>query len=139
MFVEMVVDGQIDAKRRHRPEAGSRDLVVFGANGEIPGADASNIDQAADRYHPHRRVLKRLQQGILFTHLIELERVVGRDPIGSGGAARRDGRPIQTPPLLVLGDGCRRKKHGDKQSCRQNPKRTGVKHAATIGRNVLLL
>src|SRR5262245_41766353 len=139
MFVQMVVDGQIDAKRRHRPEAGSRNLVVFGANREIPGADASNTNQASDRYHPQRSVIKRLQHRILFTHFVALACVVGGDPSGGGSASRGNGRPVEASTLLVLGNGCRRKNSGDKQSCRKNLKRTTGKHAATIGRNVLLL
>jgi len=139
MFVEMVVDGEIDAERRHRPEARSRNLVVFGTHGEIPRADAGNVDQATDRYHSHRGLLKRLQHGILFTHFVELQRMVGRDPVGSGGAARSSGRPVEPSSLLILGGRCRRKNNGDKQSCRKNLKRTTRKHAATIGRNVLLL
>jgi hypothetical protein len=83
--------------------------------------------------------LQRLQQGILFLDLVELQGMVGGDPVGRGGAAGRDRRPIKTPPLLILRGRCGRNNDGDKQSCRKNPKPSVVGNDGSIGRNVLLL
>ena len=139
VFVEVVVNREIYPKRGHRPEARCRDFVVFGPNGEVPRADPRNVNQASDRYHSHRLVLQRFQQRILLADLVELEGVIGRHPVGRCRAAGRDGRPIQAAPLLLLGSRCRREHDGDKQCCRKNPKRSTEKHAAIIGRNVLVL
>jgi len=135
----MIVDGEVHPKRRHRPEASGGKLVVLRSDRHVPRADPRNVNEATDRYHAHRSMVERLQHGILFADLIKLEGVISGDPVGRCGAGRRDGRPIEPPALLILGSCCRRKNQSDKQSCRKNLTHSTVKHAATIGRNVLLL
>jgi hypothetical protein len=139
VLVEVIVDGEVDAKRRHRPEARGGNLVVFRAHRQVPRADSCNVNQSTDRYHAHRSVVHRLQQRILLPNPIELESMVGSNPVGGCGATRSDGGPIQAPSRLILGGCPRRKDDCDKQSCRHNWEQSTVKHAATIGRNVLLL
>jgi hypothetical protein len=132
----MIVDGEIDPKRRHRPQARGGEFVVLRPHRHVPRAEPSNVNEATDRYHPHRGMVERFQQRILLANSVELEGVVRGNPVSGRGAARRNGRPKEAPALLILGNCCRRKHDRDKQSCRKN---STVKHAATIGRNVLLL
>jgi len=144
MLVQMIVDGEVNAKCRHRPEAGGRELVVLGTHREIPRADAGNVNHSTDGNHAHRLSLERLQQRILFLNFVELEGMVGGDPVRGRGPAGCDGRPEETAVrpirlLRLLRRRCRRNNDGDKQSCRQNSKGLIVKHAATIGSSVLLL
>ena len=139
MLVEMIVDGEVDAKRRHRPKARGGNLVVLRPHRQVPRADASNVNEPTDRYHPHRSMVERFQQRVLLPDSIKLESVVSGDPVSRCGATRRYGRPIESPARLVLGSCSRREHDGDKQSCREKVTRGTVKHAAAIGRNVLLL
>jgi len=136
----MIVDGEVDPKRRHRPEARGRHFVVLRPYRQVPRANASNVDEATDRYHSHRSMVERLQQRVLLPNPIELERVIGGNPVGRCGATGRNGRPIEPSPTLILLLGNRsRRKDDDKQSCRKNLTCPTVQHAAIIGRNVLLL
>src|SRR5262245_27090197 len=112
----MIVDGEVDPKPRHRPEARGGNLVVLWSYRQVPRADASNVDEATDRYHSHRSMVERLQQRVLLPNPKELERVIGGNPVGRCGATGRNGRQIEPPPTLtlLLGGRSRRKDDGEK-------------------------
>jgi hypothetical protein len=82
MLVEMIVDGEVDPERRHRPEARGGEFVVLWSDRHVPRTDPGNVNEATDRYHPHRSMVERFQQRILLPNFVELERMVSGDPVG---------------------------------------------------------
>src|SRR5262245_7009505 len=109
MFIEMIMDGEVNPKRRHRPKARGGNLVVLWTHRHVPRADPSNVDEPSDRYHSHRSMVERFQQRILLPDSIELESVVSGDPVGRCGATGRDSWPIEPSALPILSSCCRRK------------------------------